>query len=217
MVEMKTFRDRDDWLNMRGRRIGGSDAAAVIGKNPWTTNVDLWRVKTWKTPQKDISDNAAVKFGTQAEAPIRKLFALDHPEYKVEYKENNMWLNSEIPHAHYSADGWLTDKQGRKGLLEIKTATITSSAQKAKWQPKEMPAWYYIQLIHGLMVTGFDFVYLRGYLRYDFEDELWVHIKEYKFDRKDVEEDIKELKAAEERFWRYVMEDKEPPLILPGI
>ena len=80
-----------------------------------------------------------------------------------------------------------------------------------------MPPAYYAQCLHYLMVTGFEFVYLRGYLRYDFEDELWVHIKEYKFDRKDVEEDIKELKAAEERFWRYVMEDKEPPLILPGI
>ena len=217
MVKMTTFKDRDDWLNARGKRIGGSDAASVLGMNPWMNNVDLWRIKTWRKKQEDISSNPAVKFGTNAEKHIRELFKLDHPELKVEYKPDNLWVDTEMEFAHASLDGWLTDKQGRRGILEIKTATIASQAQRDKWQPKAMPHAYYAQCLHYLMVTGFDFVYLRGYLRYDFEDELWVHIKEYKFDRKDVEEDIKELKAAEERFWRYVMEDKEPPLILPGI
>jgi putative phage-type endonuclease len=202
---------------MRGRRIGGSDAASVLGMNPWMSNVDLWRIKTWRTPQKDISDNPAVKFGTKAEPLLRKLFALDHPDLKVGYKENNMFIDDEIPFAHYSADGWLTDKDGRMGLLEIKTSTITSQAQRDKWQPKTMPSNYYVQLLQGFLVTGYEFAYLRAYLRYDFDGEFWAHIKEYTIERKDVLNDIKTLKEAEEKFWECVTQDKEPSLILPPL
>lgn len=217
MVKMTTFKDRDDWLNARGKRIGGSDAASVLGMNPWMSNLQLWRIKTWREKQKDISDNPAVKFGTKAEPLLRKLFALDHPEFKVEYKENNMFIDDEMPFAHYSADGWLTDKQGRKGLLEIKTSTITSQAQRDKWQPKTMPSNYYVQLLQGFLVTGYEFAYLRAYLRYDFDGEFWAHIKEYTIERKDVLNDIETLKEAEEKFWKCVVQDREPDLILPEI
>ena len=217
MMKMVTFKDHDDWLNARGKRIGGSDAASVLGMNPWMSNVDLWRIKTWRTPQKDISDNPAVKFGTKAEPLLRKLFALDHPDLKVGYKENNMFIDDEMPFAHYSADGWLTDKDGRMGLLEIKTSTIASQAQRDKWQPKSMPANYYVQLIQGLLVTGYEFAYLRAYLRYDFDGEFWAHMKEYTIERKDVLDDIEALKEAEENFWECVTQDREPNLILPGI
>ena len=128
-----------------------------------------------------------------------------------------MFVNDEMPFSHYSADGWLTDKQGRKGLLEIKTSTIASQAQRDKWQPKAMPTNYFIQLLQGFLVTGAEFAYLRAYLRYDFDGEFWAHVKEYTVERKDVIDDIETLRKAEERFWRYVMEDTEPPLILPGI
>ncbi len=217
MMKMVTFKDHDDWLNARGKRIGGSDAASVLGMNPWMSNVDLWRIKTWRTPQKDISDNPAVKFGTKAEPLLRKLFALDHPDLKVGYKENNMFIDDEMPFAHYSADGWLTDKDGRMGLLEIKTSTITSQAQRDKWQPKSMPSNYYVQLLQGFLVTGYEFAYLRAYLRYDFDGEFWAHIKEYTIERKDVLDDIETLKEAEAKFWKNVIDDTEPNLILPGI
>lgn len=217
MVKMVTFKTKEDWLNMRGKRIGGSDSSSVMGANPWMSNVDLWRIKTWRTQQKDISDNPAVTFGVKAEPLLRKLFALDHPDLKVGYKENNMFIDDQMPFAHYSADGWLTDGRGRMGLLEIKTSTITSQAQRDKWQPKAMPTNYYIQLIHGLMVTGYDFAYLRAYLRYDFDGEFWAHVKEYTIERKDVLEDIEKLKEAEIEFWKNVTNDTEPPLLLPEI
>ena len=217
MVKMVTFKTKEDWLNMRGKRIGGSDSSSVMGANPWMSNVDLWRIKTWRTQQKDISENPAVTFGVKAEPLLRKLFALDHPDLKVGYKENNMFIDDQMPFAHYSADGWLTDDRGRMGLLEIKTSTITSQAQRDKWQPKAMPTNYYIQLIHGLMVTGYDFAYLRAYLRYDFDGEFWAHVKEYTIERNDVLEDIEKLKEAEIEFWKNVTNDTEPPLLLPEI
>ena len=43
----KHFEDRESWLEGRQELgIGGSDAAAVCGLSPWTSPVELWKIKT---------------------------------------------------------------------------------------------------------------------------------------------------------------------------
>ena len=44
-IQFGTF---DQWLDAR-HGIGGSDASAVIGKNPYKSNQDLWMEKTGRT------------------------------------------------------------------------------------------------------------------------------------------------------------------------
>lgn len=128
-VEMKVFSSRKEWLTARDR-IGGSDAAAILGFNPYTDNQKLWEIKTGKLVPEDISEKPYVKYGTLAEAPLRELFALDFPEYKIGYEENNMFVNSKYPFAHASLDGWVKNPDGRVGVLEIKTTEILKSMQK---------------------------------------------------------------------------------------
>ena len=223
MVRMTTFKEREDWLNARGKRIGGSDAASVLGMNPWRSNVQLWRIKTWREPQEDISDNPLVKYGTDAEKHIRGIYALDHPEYKVTYKGDNLWLNDEMPYAHASLDGWLEEKEtGRKGILEIKTSTIASGTAAGKWKDiisgeDRLPTPYYCQCLHYLMVTEFEFVELVALLKDTRGEKMREYFKTYHIERHEVEDDIKFLKEAEENFWECVTQDREPNLILPGI
>lgn len=45
MVEMIQLASREEWLKNR-QRIGGSDASAIVGMNPYRSNVDLWKIKT---------------------------------------------------------------------------------------------------------------------------------------------------------------------------
>jgi hypothetical protein len=33
----------DEWIRERKKGIGGSDAASILGMNPYKTNVDLWK------------------------------------------------------------------------------------------------------------------------------------------------------------------------------
>ena len=40
------FEDEKAWLKGRINGIGGSDASAVIGKNPYKTNIELFEEKT---------------------------------------------------------------------------------------------------------------------------------------------------------------------------
>lgn len=186
-----------------------------MGMNPYKTNQELWREKTGRVIPPDISDKPYVKYGHEAEEHIRALFALDFPEYKVEYYENNMIINEKYPFAHASLDGELVDADGRRGILEIKTTNILQSMQKEKWNEK-IPDNYYIQLLWYLMVTEYDFAVLVAQLKMDYKDGLRKLTKHYFIERKEVEEDIEYIAEEGAVFWELVKADREPGLILPG-
>lgn len=215
MVTLKQFGSNEEWLQAR-KLIGGSDASALVGMNPYKSNIDLWKEKTGRQKAPDISNDEFVRFGHEAESHLRALFALDHPQYKVDYLENNMFLNDKYPFAHASLDGWLTDQDGRKGVLEIKTTNILQSMQREKWNDR-IPDNYYCQVLWYLMVTEFDFAVLKARLRSEWQGEIRVTVRHYFIDRKEVEEDIAELRQAGEKFWKAIQEDRQPYLILPAI
>lgn len=216
MIEMKILDSREDWLQHRKSYIGGSDASSIVGMNPYRSNIDLFLEKTGQAVLEDISDKPYVKYGTQAERHLRGLFRLDFPEYQVEYIDNNMFLNSKYPFAHASLDGWLTDKDGRKGILEIKTTNILQSMQKEKWNHR-IPDNYYIQILHYLLVTEFEFAVLVAQLKSEFNGEVYKQTKHYFIERSEVQEDIDFLEKSERKFWEKVESKVRPALILPNV
>lgn len=214
-IERIQFSSFDEWLNAR-HGIGGSDASAVLGMSPYKTNVELWEEKrNIRTPY-DISDKSYVKYGHDAEPLIRSLFALDHPEYRVEYFGDNMIRNEKYAWAHASLDGELTDQLGRKGILEIKTTNILNPMQRQKWDGR-IPDNYYIQVVHYLLVTEYDFVELRAQLKSKWKGEITLSTRDYHIERSEVLEDIEMLKEEEEQFWHKVLKRQRPYLILPEI
>lgn len=215
MIKMMQLKSREEWLQNR-QRLGGSDASSIVGMNPYKSNTELWEIKTGRAEQEDISDKPYVQYGSKAEEYLRELFKLDYPEYEVMYAENNMWLNDKYPFAHASLDGWLKDKDGRLGVWECKTTNILRSMQREKWKDR-IPDNYYIQCLHYLMVTEFDFVVLKAQLKSEFNGTTYIQTQHYKFERSEVEEDIEYLVKEEAKFWEYVKNDKRPPLILPQI
>lgn len=218
MITPRVFENRDEWLNGRGITVGGSDASSIVGMNPYKTNVDLWEEKTGRKVPEDISDKPYVKYGIEAEHLLRELFKLDFPQYKVMYEENNMFNNPKYPLAHYSADGWLIDENGKFGLLEIKTSNILQSQQKEKWRDR-IPDNYYIQLLHGMMVTEAKFAVLKAQLKSEFNGDIYLQTKHYYIDGMDpaVQLDIEYLKNAEMRFFENLKNDIRPDLLLPTI
>ena len=68
---------REEWLDERKKSIGGSDAAACIGMNPWKTNVQLWEEKTGRIEPEDISDKEEVKYGIRMEPVVREIASAD--------------------------------------------------------------------------------------------------------------------------------------------
>lgn len=225
---MKTFdepfirvycKDRDEWLFEREKGLGGSDAATVIGENPWKSNQELYNEKIGRTQSPDISSKPAVKYGNDAEEPLRQLFALDFPQYKLFHEENMLLRNSQLPFLQYSPDGELEDADGRRGLLEVKTTTINHSRQGESWAG-QIPQNYYCQILHGLLVTGYSFVILKAQLKYDYgTNGLKLVTRHYHFERNEekVKDDMKYLLRNEIAFWQKVEKREEPALILPKI
>ena len=215
MIERKILASREEWLKHRSR-IGGSDASAIVGLNPYKTNTDLYLEKTGQKESLDISHKPYVLYGTKAEEHLRELFRLDFPQYQVQYFDNNMYLNSKYPFAHASLDGELTDENGRRGILEIKTTNILQSMQKEKWKDR-IPDNYFIQVLHYLMVTEFDFVVLKAQLKSEFGGQIYLQTKHYFIERSEVVGDIEYLAEEEAKFWQCVQARKKPDLILPDI
>ena len=198
--------------------IGGSDAATILGLNPYKTTIELWEEKTGRKEAEDISEKTYVKYGTQAEDLLRQLFVLDYPKYEVTHEENTIIKHPKYHFLFASLDGQLVNKEtGELGILEIKTTNILQSMQKEKWKDK-IPDNYYCQVLHYLNVTGYSFAILKAQLKYDFNNEIRLETRHYYIDRKDVEDDIKLLVQKEISFWQeYVEKDKIPPLELPKI
>lgn len=216
MVEMLTFPSREEWLKARGNTIGGSDASAIVGMNPYKTNEDLWLEKTGQIIPEDIGEKPYVKYGTEAEPLLRELFKLDFPQYQVFYEENNLFRNDKYPWAHYSADGWLLDENGRKGVLEIKTTEILQSMQKEKWNQR-IPDNYYIQCLHGLLIMDADFVILKAQLKTVFDGVPYCQTKHFPIERSEVENDLLYLAEEEAKFAECLKSGKKPNLILPAL
>ena len=157
-----------------------------------------------------------MKYGTEAEPLIRRLFSLDFPEYQVLYHENRILRSVEYPFMQASLDGELTDQEGRKGILEIKTTNIMNSAQWGKWDDR-IPDNYYIQVLHYLLVTGYQFAVLRAHIRSDWEGDRRTAVRHYFIERSDVEEDLAMLLQEEKKFWQQVTHNIRPGRILPEI
>jgi putative phage-type endonuclease len=209
--------NREEWLKARINGIGASEAAAIVGMLPYKNNVQLWEEKTGRHKQADISGKPYVQYGNDAEKHLRALFALDFPQYKVGYDQFGMIRNNlDCPFAFATLDGDLTDGKERHGILEIKTTEIMRAGQWDEWKDK-VPQHYYIQLIHQLLATKYDFSVLKAQIKAWRGGELSVYIRHYFIERSDVIDDINWLAEREKTFWNCVQNDIKPALILPEI
>lgn len=220
--------NKEEWLMSKKGTIGGSSASAIVGKNPWLNNKQAYNEIMGIKEARNIDDNKAVIYGSKAEQHIRALFELDNlDKYEVVNPPQNGYdlvINDERPYMVGTLDGQLVEKAtGRKGVLEIKTSAILSSMQNERWFDKEtkkatIPINYYIQVLHYLIVTGYDFAILVAELKYENTEHIAHFVRqEFMIDCQDegVKNDLEWLAKEEEAFYtNYLLPSKEPPLIL---
>lgn len=199
---------RKQWLEERRKGIGGSDAASILGLNPHRTNLELWREKTGLVIPED-RQSEVMRYGSDMEAPLRRIFELNHREYTIKHTPYELRRHPHYDYLIGSLDGEITDESGKRGVLELKTATI-NTYNCVQWKGR-LPDQYYVQLLHYLLITGYSFGLVLAILRYPGYSVL----REYRLERK--EDEIEYLLGKEIVFWRFVVENQEPPLILPKI
>jgi putative phage-type endonuclease len=219
--------ERADWLKEREKGIGGSEAAAILGMNPYMSNVELWEYKTGRRERED-KDSEYMEYGRKAENALIELFGLDYPKYRTIIPEPyTLQRNEEYPYILGTVDAELSseleeevaNKPVRKGFLEVKTTNIMASRQKEQWDER-VPENYYIQILHYFLVKKeYEYCWIKAQLKSVWNSkEVRLTTKHYYFERKDIEEDLKYLKEKEIEFWEEnVKKDVRPNLVLPPI
>lgn len=182
-----------EWLEARQNSIGGSDAATIVGLNPWSSPYELWANKLGQIPPKE--ENEAMRIGHDLEEYVAQRFT--EATGKRVRRENSILRNSEHPFAHANVDRLIV---GEKAGLECKTTSILNLKN---FKDGDFPANYYVQCQHYMMVTGFGTWYLAVLVLG--REFLWFEIKRN-------EEDIAALAEAEEKFWSYVQSKEAPPV-----
>lgn len=203
-----------EWYELRKSGIGGSDAAAILGLSPWKTNVDLWEEKVGIKSLPDLKDNKAVKYGREAEDSLIKMFTLDFPEYTLRTNKSVVYRRGFM---FASLDAEIVDSESSKGFLECKTAEPHSALAHQKWN-NGVPDYYYTQILHYLIVTGWDFAILKAQIKSTGQNGLpRLTTEHYYFKRDELNEEMKYLYIKEREFWSYVERKERPPLILPDL
>ena len=190
ITKVKTS-SHEEWLALRSKYIGGSDAAAVVGLNSFSSPYSLWAEKTGKVP--GFAGNLATEVGSFLEEFVAKKF--EQETGKKVRRVNQSFFNSDYPFAIANIDREIV---GEDAGLEIKT---TDSLNLKKFKGGEYPANYYCQCVHYMAITGKK----RWYLA------VLIGNKEFKwFTIERDEAEIEALMTAEADFWKHVETDTPP-------
>lgn len=202
MITRTTYQNREEWLAGRSHGLGASDIGAVLGVSKFKTPIQLWREKTGAVKAQDISDSQRVQFGNDAEAPLREMFRLMHPEYELTFEPFTILR----PVGRYSflsctPDGELVERStGRKGIYESKTATCLSRADWEKWNC-QIPQTYFAQIIEQMFCGEFSFAVVWALL---LNAEGDGSLRAYHFERVNCEASIQDMLPKAETFWHHV-------------
>ena len=191
--------NRDEWLAVRKRGIGSSDAGAAVGLHPYKSPLELWMEKTGRDgglPITDPNDELSPMYwGTLLESIVAS-----HYTKRTGCKVRR--VNAVLQHP---TEPWMLANIDREvvgsadvQILECKTAGMNG----ARLWKDGVPEYVQLQVMHQLAVTGKQAadvaVLICG-------QELQVH----RIERDEAM--IYRLMALERQFWSYVERDQAPP------
>lgn len=184
--------DYETWLKYRKLGIGGSDAGAICGLNPYVSPISVYLDKT--SDEIIIKDNEAMRQGRDLEQYVATRFTEETG--KRVRRDNRILQNSENPFMFANVDRMIV---GESAGLECKTASPYSSSH---WENGHIPEHYQIQCHHYMAVTGAKEWYIA----------VVILGREFKFAKiKRDEEVIRSLISIEKDFWEnHILKRKMP-------
>jgi len=183
----------EEWLSLRKKGIGGSDAGTICGLNPYSSLMKVFQDKVSNVVEETSSE--AIRVGHDLEDYVAKRF-MEATGLKVR-KSNFMYRSIEHPCMIADVDRLVV---GEDAGLECKTV---SAYNADKWADGNIPLHYMMQCYHYMAVTGKRTWYIAAvilgrdfvYRKLEWDQEL-----------------IDSLIEAEENFWNeYVLKGIMPP------
>ncbi|ONK21200.1 hypothetical protein BLX87_23005 [Bacillus sp. VT-16-64] len=194
VLTITTDMSRNEWLKARKTGIGGSDASAVLGFNPWKSPFQLYAEKTSEFIEE--VDNEAIHWGNVLEDVVAQEFT--RRTGKRVRRRNQMFRHPKHDFMIANID---RDVVGERALLECKT---TNAFNSEAWEGDHIPPAYICQLQHYMAVLDYEKAYIA------------VLIGGQKFVWKEVERDnefIELMIEQEKYFWEEHVLKGIPPEI----
>lgn len=141
---------REEWLTERKNGIGGSDAGAVCGLNPYCSPLAVNQDKTGT--ETDDTDSESMRQGRDFEDYVARRFT--EQTGKKERRANAIYKSTEYPFMYANVDRLII---GENAGLECKTASAYSAD---KWKDGHIPESYQFRCHHYMAVTGADAWYI---------------------------------------------------------
>lgn len=135
---------REEWLRLRKTGLGGSDAGAVCGLNPYSSPMKVYRDKTCEGIEEQ--DNEAMRQGRDLEEYVAQRFT-EATGLKVR-RSNYMYRSKEYSFMIADVDRMVV---GEDAGPECKTV---SAYNADKWEGGDIPLHYVLQCYHYMAVTG---------------------------------------------------------------
>ena len=189
---LSVVQNTPEWYALRRTKIGASDCAGILSKNPYTTPLRIWRQKILDEKEEINGD---MQRGIDLEEQARKWLTEEH---KIPYKTacvQNEKRNWQIA----SLDCFYQDDQS------IFAGEIKSPRKRNFYKIKKngLPEYWEWQLQHQLSVTNLERIFLFLYTEDD-RHIIWVNRNK---------EMIQTLEAMEEIFYfEYLLKFIPPPL-----
>lgn len=173
---------RNEWLEWRKKGIGGSDAGAILGLNPYSSAFQVYCDKKDLLPERE--DNEAMRQGRDFEDYVARRF--EEKEGKVIRRCNFMLQHPEHEFMLADVDRLIV---GETAGLECKTTSILT---RTDYDAGEIPPQYYAQCVHYMAVTSATHWYIAILI---LNRAFYV----YRIDRN--EDEINALIEQEREFW----------------
>ncbi len=194
MVKNTLEMTRQEWLWNRKKGLGGSDASAILGFNPWKSAFELYIDKT--SDYVEEIDNEAIHWGNVLEDVVAQEFT--RRTGKKVRRRNQTFKHPEHPFMIANID---RDVVGEDALLECKT---TNAFNSDAWEGEQIPPAYMCQVQHYMAVLDYEKAYIA------------VLIGGQKFVWKEIERDdefIELMIEQEKQFWNEHVLKEVPPAI----
>ncbi len=182
----------EEWLDLRKTGIGGSDAGAVCGLNPYVSSIGVYLNKIGKAPE--VEDNEAMRQGRDMEDYVARRFS-EKTGLKVR-RSHQLYRSKEHPFMIADVDRMIV---GEDAGLECKTVSAYGAD---KWKDGQIPVHYLLQCLHYMAVTGAEKCYIACLI---FSTDFII--REIERD----EEIIDMIRKQEGEFWNdYVLANEVP-------
>jgi len=205
---------RNEWLELRRKGIGGSDAGIIMGVSRWQSPYSLWANK--RGLAEDSQAGEAAMWGNRLERSVAEAYAEQTGDavvaWPVMLQGDEDWMLANVDFFIVEPDGFaepgkVTDLDWEPtkihAILEIKTTGITGKASR-EWDNGRVPISYLYQGMHYCMTTKATqkvvFACLMG------GTGLVIREREYS------DSDLAGLYAAEKAFWGKVTKGTEPDI-----